>query len=154
MKECPIEGWTFSSMTPKIVAIKRGMTLKSMKEVILGKLHREVEERVATRLGGGVSHYTAIEMTEDDDVEVFFGMYDSIQLQTRPEVYVTFERFASSSTQCQPTHSSPSPSLNIHFEPSQEVQPSYHHLSQLLSHEAPHPFSLDMNEPTHQHLGE
>ena len=146
-------------MTPKVIAIKREMTLQRMKEVIIRKLHREAEEMVATihfrypiRLGGGVSHYTAIEMTEDDDVEAFFDIYDSIQLQTRPEVYVTFERFASSSTQCQPTHSSPS--LNIHFEPSQEVQPSYHHLSQLLSHEAPHPFSLDMNEPTHQHLEE
>ena len=67
-------------------------------------------------------------------------------------MYVTFKRFACSSTQCQPTHSSPS--LNIDFEQSQEVQPSYHHLSLLLSHEAPHPFSLDQNEPTHQHLGE
>jgi len=146
-------------MTPKVVAIKREMTLQRMKEVILRKLHREAGERVTTihfcyltRLGGGVSHYTAIEMTEDDDVEALFGIYDSIQLQSRPEVYVTFERFASSSTQCQPINSSPS--LNIHFEPSQEVQPSYHHLSQLLSHEAPHPFSLDMNEPNHQHLGE
>jgi len=70
-------------------------------------------------------------MTDDDDAEAFFGIYDSIQLQTRPKVYVTFEKFASSSTQCQLTHSSSS--LNIHFEPSQEVQPSYHHLSQLLS---------------------
>ena len=125
-------------MTPKVVAIKKGMTLQRMKEVILRNLNREVEERVATihfryptRLGGGVSHYTTIEMIEDDDVEAFFGIYDSIQLQSRPEVYVTFESFASSSSQCQPTHSSPS--LNIHFEQSQKVQPLYHHLSQLLS---------------------
>jgi len=81
MKECPIEGCTFSSMTPKVVAINRVMSLQRMKEVILRKLHREVEERVATihfryptRLGGGVSHYTAIEMTKDDDVEAFFGI--------------------------------------------------------------------------------
>jgi len=94
-------------MTPKVVAIKRGMILQRMKEDILKKLHREAEKRVATchfrystRLGGGISHYTAIEMTEDDDVEVFFVIYDSIQLQIGPEVYVTFERFASSSTQC------------------------------------------------------
>ena len=123
MKECHIEGCTFSSMTPKVVVIKRGMTLQRMKEVMIEKLHRKAEERVTTfhfsyptRLGGWVSHYTAIEMTEDDDVEAFFGIYDSIQLQTRPEVYVTFERFASSSTQRQNTHSSPS--LNIHFESS------------------------------------
>jgi len=69
----------------KVIAIKREITLQRMKEVIIRKLHREAEERVTTihfryptRLGGGVSHYTAIEMTEDDDVEAFFGIYDSI----------------------------------------------------------------------------
>jgi len=34
MKKCLIEGCTFSSMTPKVVAIKRGMTLQRMKEGI------------------------------------------------------------------------------------------------------------------------
>jgi len=48
MKEWLIERCTFGSMTPKVVAIKRGMTLQSMKEVIIGKLHREVEETIAT----------------------------------------------------------------------------------------------------------
>ena len=47
-KECPIEGCTSSSITPTIIAIKRGMTLQRMKEVILIKLHREAEERVTT----------------------------------------------------------------------------------------------------------
>ena len=126
-----------------------------MKEVILRKLHREAQERVATmhfryptRLGGGVSHYTTIEMTEDDDVEVLFGIYDSIELQTRPELYVTFQRFASSSTQSQPT-SLPS----FHYEQS-EVPPSSDHQSQLLSHQTPHPLTFDLNEPIHQHLGD
>jgi len=110
MNECLIEGVTFISRVPKVVALKSGITLERMKEVILRKLHREAQERVATmhfryptRLGGGVSQYTTIEMTEDDDVEVLFDIYDSIELQTGPELYVTFQRFASSSTQSQPT---------------------------------------------------
>jgi len=155
MNECPIEGVTFTSRAPKVVALERGITLERMKEVILRKLHKEAQERVATmhfryptRLGGGVSHYTAIEMTENDDVEVLFGIYDSIQLQTGPEVYVTFQRFASSSTQSQPT-CLPS----FHYEQSQ-VPSSYDHQSQLLSHQTPHPPTLDLNEPTHQHLGD
>jgi len=41
MNECPIEGVTFTSRAPKEVALKRGITLKRMKEVILRKLHRE-----------------------------------------------------------------------------------------------------------------
>jgi len=87
MNECPIEGVTFTSRAPKVVALKRGITLQRVKEVILRKLHREAQERVATmhfryptRLGGGVSHYTAIEMTKDDDVEALFRIYDSIEL--------------------------------------------------------------------------
>jgi len=128
MNECPIEGVTFTSRAPKVVALKRGITLERMKEAILRKLYREAQERVATmhfryptRLGRGVSHYIAIEMTEDDDVEALFGIYDSIELQTRPELYVTFQSFASSSTQSQPT-SLPS----FHYEQSQ-VPSSYDH---------------------------
>jgi len=34
MKECLVEGCTFSFMIPKVVAIKRGMTLQRMKEGI------------------------------------------------------------------------------------------------------------------------
>jgi len=92
MKECPIEGFAFTSTTPKVVALKRGMTLQRIKEVTLRKLYREAQERFViihfcytTRLCGGVSHYTAIEMTEDDDVEAFFGIYDSIELKTMLE---------------------------------------------------------------------
>jgi len=59
--------------------------------------------RYPTRLGGGVSHYTAIEMIEDDGVEALFGIYDSVELQAGPKLYVTFQRFASSLTQSQPT---------------------------------------------------
>jgi len=106
MNECPIKGVTFTSRALKVVALKRDITLQMVKEVILRKLHREAQERVATmhfryptRLGGGVSHYIAIEMTEDDDDEALFGIYDSIELQIRPELYVTFQRFVSSSTQ-------------------------------------------------------
>jgi len=138
--ECPIEGVTFTSRAPKVVALKRGITLKRMKEVILRKLHREAQERVATmhfryptRLGGGVSHYTTIEMTEDDDVEAFFDICDSIELQTGPELYVTFQRFASSSTQSQPTFLQ-----SFHYEQSQ-VPSSYDHQSQLFSYQTPHP---------------
>ena len=50
----------------------------------------KAQERVAmmhfrypTRCGGGVSHYTATKITEDDDIEALFGIYDSIELQTR-----------------------------------------------------------------------
>jgi len=59
--------------------------------------------RYPTRLGRGVSHYTTIKMTEDDDVEALFDIYDYIELQTRPKLYVTFQRFASYLTQSQPT---------------------------------------------------
>jgi len=51
------------------------ITLQRMKEVILKKLYRTVEEmimtmhfRYLTRLGGGVSYYTIIEIAEDDVV--------------------------------------------------------------------------------------
>jgi len=87
MNECPIEGVTFTSRAPKVVALKWGITIERMKEVILRKLYREAQERVATmhfryptRLDGGVSHYIAIEITEDDDVEALFDIYDSIEL--------------------------------------------------------------------------
>ena len=154
MNECPIEEVTFTSRTPKVVALKRGITLQRMKEVILRKLHKEAQERVATmhfryptRLGGEVSHYTTIEMTEDDDVQVLFGIYDSIKLQTGPELYVTFQRFASSSTQSQPT------SLPFfHYEQS-EVPPPGDHQSQLLSHQTPYPLTFDLNEPPISILG-
>jgi len=136
MKECLIEEVTFTSATSKVVSFKRDMILQMIKEVILRKLHREAQEMVVmmhfcylTRLGIGVNHYTTIEKTEDDDVDAFFNIYDSIELQIGPKVYVTF---APSLTKCQPTNYSPSSSF--HFEQLEEVQPSYHNPSQLLSH--------------------
>jgi len=105
MNECRIQGIMFTSRVPKVVILKRDITLQRMKEVILIKMHREAKERFAmmnfrypTRLGGALSHYTTIGMTEDDDVKVLFDNYDSIELQTEPELYVTFQRFAFSST--------------------------------------------------------
>jgi len=97
VNECPIERVTFTSMLLKVVALKRSITLQRMKKVILRKLHREEEERVATmhffyptRLGGGVTHYTATEIIKDDDVEGLFNIYESIELQTKSNLYVTF----------------------------------------------------------------
>jgi len=113
---------------------------KSSLENCIGKHKKELRR-------WGVSHYTAIEIIEDDDVEALFGIYDSIELYTGPELYITFQRFASSSTQSQPTSL-----LSFHYEQSQQVSPSYDHQSQLLFHQAPHPLTLYLNEPTHQHI--
>lgn len=97
MIECPIEVFLIKWI------IYKGWKKSSSKD------SRELEERVTTmhfhylnelKGGGGVvNHYTVIEMIEDDDIEAFFDIYDSIGLQTELDLYVTFQTFASSSTQ-------------------------------------------------------
>jgi len=88
MSECHIEGVTFTSMTPKVVALERSITLQKIKEVIFRKLHGTVEKRVITtihfryptRLGKELSHYTVIDIIKDDYVEALLGIYDFIEL--------------------------------------------------------------------------
>ncbi|XP_020224181.1 uncharacterized protein LOC109806214 [Cajanus cajan] len=89
INQCSNEGITFSSPSAKLVRINRGITLERLQRVIHRKLHRQDSERVASihfrypiRLGPGVSNYTCVELTDDEDVEALFNVHDSNQLQS------------------------------------------------------------------------
>jgi len=87
INEKSIEGSMFSSPRPKIMALKKCISLQWMKKPILRKLHRDPQEKVATihfyypiRLSSGLNHHTAIEINDDDDVQSFFGICESVEL--------------------------------------------------------------------------
>ncbi|XP_027368163.1 uncharacterized protein LOC113874139 [Abrus precatorius] len=97
INQCPNEGVTFTSPSAKLVHLNRGVTLQRLKKVIHTKLHRDENERVEMihfcypiRLDPRVSNYICVQLNDDEDVKALFNIYDSNQLQSSIELYVTF----------------------------------------------------------------